>query len=429
MTEMWLTLALLISLLPLPLISVWTTLTQTDLSGLRQVHLVFRHGDRTPIDPYPTDPYKDPSNWPVGFGQLTSRGKMQHFQLGQWIRARYQKFLSPDYSEDEVYVRSTDVDRTLMSASANLAGLFPPRGYQKFNPNLDWQPIPIHTLPQSEDSLLSSHAVCPRFSELLREVANSAFMKHLYNDNRDLFKYLSEHTGSNITDISHLDYIYDTLLIENIYNKTLPEWTKKVFPGGKFKELRDLSFTVNSFNHELKRLKGGPFIQELVDHFDVISQSNGSDGLSKKLYIYSGHDTTVAPILDTLGVFNGLAPPYCSMIIIELFERSGLHVRISYKNETNSVHELTLPGCQNICPVQTFKELTANVRPVDWRRECGLPQMGDPTVQRVTLLAAVVSSVLAFSVLVTTLALLCRSKRTDSISTARYQPVGQMEDF
>lgn len=33
---------------------------------------IFRHGDRTPVEPYPNDPYKDPSLWPVGFGQLTN---------------------------------------------------------------------------------------------------------------------------------------------------------------------------------------------------------------------------------------------------------------------------------------------------------------------------------------------------------------------
>ena len=42
---------------------------------LEFVFVLYRHGDRTPIDMYPTDPYKDPSNWPVGFGQLTPRGK------------------------------------------------------------------------------------------------------------------------------------------------------------------------------------------------------------------------------------------------------------------------------------------------------------------------------------------------------------------
>lgn len=38
-----------------------------------------------------------------------------------------------------------------MSAEANLAGLFPPTGVQRFNPNISWQPIPVHTVPIAED--------------------------------------------------------------------------------------------------------------------------------------------------------------------------------------------------------------------------------------------------------------------------------------
>ena len=70
-----------------------------DLEGLKLVHLLYRHGDRTPIKPYTTDPYHDESSWPIGFGQLTSRGKMQQYELGQWIRHRYTGFLSSNYSE------------------------------------------------------------------------------------------------------------------------------------------------------------------------------------------------------------------------------------------------------------------------------------------------------------------------------------------
>ena len=49
--------------------------------------------------------------------------------------------------------------------------------------------------------------------------------------------------------------------------------------------------------------------------------------------MYSGHDTTVAPILHTLGVFNGIAPPYASMIIFELFEGESLQVKFTLISE------------------------------------------------------------------------------------------------
>ena len=74
------------------------------------------------------------------------------------------------------------------------------------------------------------------------------------------------------------------------------------------------------------------------------------------MYIYSGHDTTVAPILHTLGVFNGLAPPYASAILVELLDTNGLHVKISYRNDSStSAFPLTIPGCSHLCPLEKFK--------------------------------------------------------------------------
>ncbi|EDS44284.1 conserved hypothetical protein [Culex quinquefasciatus] len=35
-------------------------------------HVIFRHGNRTPIVSYPTDPWRDRYHWPNGWGQLTN---------------------------------------------------------------------------------------------------------------------------------------------------------------------------------------------------------------------------------------------------------------------------------------------------------------------------------------------------------------------
>uniref|UniRef100_A0A3Q2P2U5 Lysosomal acid phosphatase n=1 Tax=Fundulus heteroclitus TaxID=8078 RepID=A0A3Q2P2U5_FUNHE len=130
-----------------------TVLNWSVLSGymsLLSSSQLFRHGDRSPVKAYPTDPYKEDA-WPQGFGQLSQEGMRQHYELGQFLRTRYKNFLNESYHRHEVLVRSTDYDRTLMSAEANLAGLYPPKGRQMFRPGLKWQPIPVHTVPQSEE--------------------------------------------------------------------------------------------------------------------------------------------------------------------------------------------------------------------------------------------------------------------------------------
>ena len=56
----------------------------------------------------------------------------------------------------QIIVRSTDVDRTLMSAQCNLAGLYPPEANQSWWPekaNIYWQPIPVHTVPIETDNV------------------------------------------------------------------------------------------------------------------------------------------------------------------------------------------------------------------------------------------------------------------------------------
>jgi len=348
---------------------------------LRFVHVVFRHGDRTPIRPYPTDPYKDRSEWPVGEGQLTSIGKMQHYRLGQWLRDRYRsgKLINEVYSEEEIHVRSTNTDRVLMSAQANLAGLYPPSGYMQWNPDLMWQPIPVHTVPIDSDYLLeNNHNVCPKLIQLRKEALASDFITSALDDHKKLLEYLTLNSGRKVNSVEEVDWLYDTLTIEKLYNKTLPEWTKSVFPGGDFEKLRNLAFVVNSLTHQMKRLQAGPILNAIAE--DWKSVVNGISG-RMKMKMYAGHDTTLSFILNSLNIYDDIPPPYASAVIFELHQTvdNQYSVRILYSTEVGGEPKvLQLPGCVNHsdssggCPLEMWSELTHSVVPdMDtWHKEC-----------------------------------------------------------
>jgi len=391
-------------------------------SNFQQVHLLFRHGARTPCDLYPTDPYKDPAKWPIGFGQLTNEGKRMHYKLGRWLRKRYDNFLSDNYSEEEIVVRSTDVDRTLMSAQSNLAGLYPPSGYWEWNADLPWQPIPVHTMPLDMDTLLSNqHTECPRLDEKRKLLERSSYMTNLFSDHKDLIDYISLHSGWEVKTVKQLDFIYDALKVETENNLTLPLWTKKVFPGGNFEKLRNLAFVTDTWDQEMKRLQAGPFMTELMSHLDA--KSKGSP--VRKLFMYSAHDTTLSFVLNSLGVFNNLAPPYASLVLFELLYEEGWYVQVSYRNDTTlPPFALTIPGCEQLCPLNRFRDLTQDLRPADWKTECDIKGREGMDIEGVDnsliLLLRLVSAMmvcLVFLILLVT----CRRLKNSAKRRGQYQ--------
>jgi len=74
----------------------------------------------------------------------------------------------------------------------------------------------------------------------------------------------------------------------------------------------------------MKRLKAGPIISRIVDNFNfalVNGTENKTDAQDNKMYMFSGHDYSIASILSTLGVFDGKRPPFASALIFELYEQ------------------------------------------------------------------------------------------------------------
>uniref|UniRef100_A0A1I8NCK5 acid phosphatase n=1 Tax=Musca domestica TaxID=7370 RepID=A0A1I8NCK5_MUSDO len=345
----------------------------TNLKGkLVFAHVIYRHGDRTPIEPYPTDPWRKPEFWPTGWGQLTNTGKQQQYHLGQWLRKRYSSLLSKTYNKDEIYIRSTDVDRTLMSALSNLAGLYEPVAKDVWNPDIHWQPIPVHTTPEKLDSVLAGKAGCPAYEYAYSALLDSPEFQKLNDQYAYLYNYLTKYTGRTVDTLEGIQRINNTLFIEELYNKSLPEWTKKIYPSADMTAVAAFTFSISTYTRQLARLKSGPLIKEMLQRF--VDKSKGKLNPDRSVWIYSAHDTTVANVLNTLKLFDVHSPPYTACILLEmrLNDKNEPFISIFYKNSTAEPQPMLIPDCGIECPLNKLFNIYSDILPQDWDSECKL---------------------------------------------------------
>lgn len=77
----------------------------------------------------------------------------QLHRLGKWIRNEYNDLIDNKFDTTRTLIKSSDTDRTIMSAESLLAALFRPEPKDYFIDDLPWLPVPIHTLPTKLDNV------------------------------------------------------------------------------------------------------------------------------------------------------------------------------------------------------------------------------------------------------------------------------------
>lgn len=371
---------------------------------LKQVLLIHRHGDRTPVQLFENDNLRNESFWAFnGYGQLTNKGKKRLYLLGQLVRKRYDQFLSTSVNKNQRISRSSGVLRCIESAQVFLASFLAldlknssDSLYLKWADDSTiplsslWQPANIQSVPPEIDGMLAESAVCNNLNREYTKINNSAEVNRIFSEYSKEREILRSLLGYD------MDYFY-----EWFWAGSQMEVEKTYFPDKIRPELNAIYERVTMAGNEAftayqstllsRRLRIGLLISDMLNHMKEIrnAQPDSRDPFKYKKFVhYAAHDLNIVGLLsifDSWHRFN-FRPDYCSNISIELFDDNGKwFVRIFYMpkvsmddNGISERYELNLRGCRdnndNRCSLDKFETL---MKPYlidswkSWMEECG----------------------------------------------------------
>ena len=294
-----------------------------------------RHGDRTPLIELP----KAPHHWQEGLGQLTPIGMEQEYQLGKRLREVYitqNQLLPEQYSIKTMYVRSTEYDRTVMSAQSLLLGLYP-LGHGPKNPGSQtyalphgYQPIPIF-IPHQEDSLLRPFNDKVLFGKLLQKYffSTPAWIEKGSELKQSMAKWFAA-TGVPLTNPMQLIELADAISIYQRYHVPLPPDLGR----DDIKAMMEIvhgQWTALYKNPYIASVAGSRQLTTIVETLQTARQKKSE----LKYILFSAHDSTLLAQIAVLEVPLDEWPEYASRLNFSLFEEGNDHdtVRITYNNK------------------------------------------------------------------------------------------------
>ncbi|KRX08511.1 hypothetical protein PPERSA_12992 [Pseudocohnilembus persalinus] len=399
-------------------------------SKLVQVIEIFRHGTRGPL--YNIYDWQEQQE---NMGELLPAGMRQHYELGKQLRKEYieeLEFLSENYDPTKFSIYSTNKNRTIQSAQAQLLGLYPfsygpelikdidNSYYLPPDPSAVWEqlenqealpnqydPIPVHTV-QKEDLFLSSK--CPNKQKFFEQ--NKHIIQEIYDQVQNLyqplFKKCSQIFQQDFTNTNQLWDLYDNLYSTISQERKLPEELSQK-DLDLLKLAADFEWNITYGTGEYNRIQSSSVFDFIIDIFQNYIKSDQSTN-NIKWTMLSGHDTNLIIILSALNYMDLNCtlyqllpdiykekpkicletPQYASSLIFELHQQyifsqndnNNYKYYIKMKYEGNYLPLNLIESCQNEqniyeCQFDNFIQNIQN-KSENPHLECGFIEIEQP---------------------------------------------------
>lgn len=390
----------------------------------------FRHGARTPTKYKDTKTLTDIFNntWD-GNGELTQTGIIQQYILGLQNKERYKNFYNTNFDPREFLVYSTNLNRTLMSAQAHLAGMFsdqsiplteisnesyPPINVSvTLNGTMNYIPVPIHTY---EERVIGGEKVieltmnfdrdvnCPKIKELRDK--NKSFPKlNTFIDafNKNFSTVFKEHFNiQNKLDYSTIHHICDAYISNYFYNVSAVNLyginkTEFLYICYDFETIKQFDVEQGNLSKDAGTISSSSTMRKMIMWMEERITVNNTAIVSytkPKYVIYSAHDTTLSAmqrfLIDAFNI-NYIYPPYCSTMHFELRK---------YNDKFHVEYYFNLEMVLNV----TFTEFKDKVLKTAWTDEDVYDYCVGTSKLEMTVL---ILGIILCTVLVTFIVLLC----------------------
>jgi len=362
-----------------------------------QVIELFRHGARSPIFPYD-------DSWRFSeYGQLTTVGMLQHYNLGKKLADKYAHLVESGYNPDDVYILSNFYSRCVESAMVQVISLFrgktstliiehpqkelQDRVIERITPLLpaaeatrgEFVPVNIDIVKSFEEKVIfngRNKKWCSKIGNYMNENLLSAEMAQGWSVFQDPIQkanaLLPPH--QQIIDMMALNVAYDAFVADIYENKTLP--------GGidDPKLLESLNYAQAYYQEILehrtlvqKGLASFPTLKAIADQLKNFRK--GKD--PKKLALLSGHDMNLYAVLSAFEIIS----PKCLLVNYQDFTQDrplsypncrfpefAASLIFEFYNETTNPYvkfyydDILIPLCngQEVCTYDEFLSFVQN---------------------------------------------------------------------
>jgi len=342
------------------------------------VYTHFRHGARAPITL--DENFKDyfGNYWPLP-EELTAGGERMHYILGYHNKLRYikkLKFLKEKYDPHEIYIKSTNVNRTIKSATAQLQGLYNLTTGNKLlenqKNNFSYPPLnnisneineTVNELNKEDYSLLKGQTIIPIYI---------FYEKDCYTP-RTTFRDDNLKNNINITNITnYMTNVYGNKLnvmfekkskkVENFvfteWNVICDQFVTGYYDGKDYSYFNEYNISLKDFTNDCENLLGiaikdkdyGDKNREYVKYYNSIrlidlfyymkkrvyldmnenndnSNINIKDYSNPKFFMWSGHDTSVGALQiqfnEKFQIKSWINPGYASFVNLEVYRKNN----------------------------------------------------------------------------------------------------------